>query len=116
MTLPFFIQHLDASVKKFRLVLVIDEIRIVKLDSIRPGLPGTCFISRSCWVMGCQSSFWAWEGDTRTAEIANSRKKRIGFNAKTSAQSKGKFVCKLYNKKGSVTRVSGDLERWDMRP
>ena len=38
MAFPFFIQHLDASVKEFRLFLIIDEISVVKLDSICPGI------------------------------------------------------------------------------
>jgi hypothetical protein len=40
MGFAFFIQHLDARIKEFALLLIIDEISIVKLDGICPGIAG----------------------------------------------------------------------------
>jgi hypothetical protein len=43
----------------------------------------------------------------KTAKRPNNRNNRIGFTASTSALFKGGFVCRLYNNKGNLTRVSG---------
>jgi len=40
MAFTLFIQNLDANVKKFRLLLIIDEISVVKLNGIRPRIVG----------------------------------------------------------------------------
>jgi hypothetical protein len=46
----------------------------------------------------------------KTAKRANNRHNRVGFNANTSAQFKGEVVCRLYNKKGNLARVSDQRE------
>jgi hypothetical protein len=51
----------------------------------------------------------------KTAKRATENNSRIGFTASTSAQFKGGIVCKLYNKKGDLTRVSDCLKRVAMR-
>ncbi|MGB9119790.1 MAG: hypothetical protein WCE73_04145, partial [Candidatus Angelobacter sp.] len=42
----------------------------------------------------------------KTAKRTTENNSRTGFTASTSAQFKGGIVCKLYNKKGDLTRVS----------
>src|ERR1700731_954719 len=70
-----------------------------------PGSPGTCATCKSSCVIGCQSSFWAQAGTMKTAVRANNRTTRTRFTVSTSVLY-GEICCRLYIKKGNLTRVS----------